>query len=343
MASAVQGRGVVGMQDTIIQDIVEVASGKTLQNVRSFVASSVSSEVNVIYLLGCGGSHFMFGVMKYLLDALPVPVIDMNAAEFVARYPQGAGERAIVIASSTHGTTLETAQAISVSRKSGSPVLLVCQNNDNPCANAAKDIVNHNGVEAKQILFSVIAYELLSAFGSVPDSIPSPEALSTYGHVFLETNQVWEVELTTIAEAAARADGMTFVVGSGPNEGAADTLAACYFMEMQNIAAVASEANDFLHGTHEMVVDDTNLIVFLGEDSTRSIAQRTAEFGRRFSTNTHVLDSRELPMTGIDSTHRGALSAILYASSVIALLARKIEAVTEQPLITRRYMWKVEY
>lgn len=342
MAKIVQGRGVVGMQDTIIQDVIEAASGATLHKVRSFVAD-VSREMNAIYLLGCGGSHFMFGVMKYLLEAMPVPVIVMNSAEFVSRYPEGTGERSIVIASSTHGTTLETAEAISVSRNSGSSVLLVCQNNDSPCADAAEHIVNHNGVEAKQILLSVIAYELLSAFGSVPVSVPSPEALAAYGPVFPETNRVWESALATIAKEVAKATGATLIVGSGPNEGAADTLAACYFMEMQNIPAVASGANDFLHGIHEMVEEDTNLIVFLGEDTSRAIAQRTANFGRRFSKNTHILDSRELPMTDIDLAHRGVLSAILYASSVIALLANKIEVATEQPLITRKYMWKVDY
>lgn len=343
MAKTVQGRGVVGMQDTIIEDIAEVASGGTLEAVRSFAVASVGEKTSAIYLLGCGGSHYMFGVMKYLLDASPVPVIDMNAAEFVARHPRGVGKNAIVIASSTHGSTLETAEAINVSRESGTPLLLVCQNNNNPCAENAENIVNHNGVEAKQVLLSVIAFELLVAFGVDANSLPSPAALAAYGPVFLETNRIWERQLEETAEVTAKTPGATFIVGSGPNEGAADTLAACYLMEMQNITAVASGANDFLHGTHEMVGEDTNLIVFLGEDSTRSVAQRTADFGRRFSSNTHVLDSSELPMTGVDPAHRGVVSAILYASSVIALLANKIEIVTETPLITRKYMWKVEY
>jgi fructoselysine-6-P-deglycase FrlB-like protein len=343
MTRILQGRGVVGMQDSIVEDVAEVAGGSTLEQVRSFVAGSVSKETTAIYLLGCGGSHFMFGVMKYLLDASPVPVVDMNSAEFIARHPRGLGRKVVVIASSTHGTTLETAEAISVARESGTPVLLVCQNNDSPCAEAAAHVVNHNGVEAKQILLSVIARELLAALGSVPASLPAAEVLSTYGPVFLETNTMWEGALLEAAEATSKAEGATFVVGSGPNEGAADTLAACYLMEMQNIPAVASEANDFLHGTHEMVVEDTNIIVFLGEDSTRSVASRTADFGRRFSSNTHVLDSSELPMTGVDPAHRGVVSAILYASSVIALFANKIEAITREPLITRKYMWKVEY
>ncbi|WP_309131908.1 SIS domain-containing protein [Brevibacterium sp.] len=343
MTKTVQGRGVVGMQDTIVNDVVEVASGEAAERVRAFVAAGVTPTTKAIYLLGCGGSHYMFGVMKYLLDASPIPVIDMNSAEFVARFPHGLGPDVVVIASSTHGTTMETAEAIDVAQNSGSPVLLVCQNNESPCADAAETTVNHNGVEAKQVLLTVIAHELLAAFDAVPESLPSPEVLAACGPVFPETNDVWAHRLDRAAHATADSSGATFIVGAGPNEGAADTLAACYLMEMQNITAVASGANDFLHGTHEMVTDDTNLIVFLGEDSTRPVAQRTADFGRRFSRNTHVLDSTTLPMSGVNPAHRGTISAILYASSVIALLANKIEAITEEPLITRKYMWKVEY
>lgn len=343
MTKTVQGRGVVGMQDTVVEDISEVASGKTLDAVSSFARASVGENTSAIYLLGCGGSHYMFGVIKYLLDASPVPVVDMNSAEFVARYPQGLGENTIVIASSTHGTTLETAEAIKVSRVSGSPVLLVCQNNENACAENAEFVVNHNGVEAKQVLLSVIAFELLAAFGVSSESLPAPAVLATYGRVFPESNKIWDRQLEMIAQAIANTSDATFIVGAGPNEGATDTLAACYLMEMQNITAVASGANDFLHGTHEMVSENTNLIVFLGEDSTRSIAERTAEFGRRFSVNSRVLDSTDLPMTGVEPGHRGVVSAILYASSVIALLAKKIELITETPLISRKYMWKIDY
>lgn len=343
MAKTVQGRGVVGMQATIVEDVAEVASGRTLAEVRRFVAEYVCERTTGIYLLGCGGSHYMFGVMKYLLDASPVPVVDMNSAEFVARHPRGLGKNSVVIASSTHGTTLETAEAIKVAQESDTPVLLVCQNVDNPCARVAAHVVNHNGVEAKQILLSVIASEILAAFGKSLKSLPTPETLADLGPVFPETNEIWNDTLVEIAATTAARDRPTFVVGSGPNEGAAETLAACYLMEMQNIPAVASGANDFLHGTHEMVGEDTNLVIFLGEDVTRSVADRTASFGRRFSSNTHVLDSTALPMTGVDPAHRGVMSAILFASSVIALLASEIEAITEEPLITRKYMWKVDY
>src|SRR5699024_8902749 len=227
MAKTVQGRGVVGMQATIVEDVTEVASGRTLEVVRRFVAEYVSERTTGIYLLGCGGSHYMFGVMKYLLDASPVPVVDMNSAEFVARHPRGLGENSIVIASSTHGTTLETAEAIKVAQESRTPVLLVCQNVDNPCARVADHVVNHNGVEAKQILLSVIANELLTAFGKSLKSLPTPETLAALGPVFPETNEVWKDTLVEIAATTAARDRPTFVVGSGPNEGAAETLAAC--------------------------------------------------------------------------------------------------------------------
>ncbi|MCQ9367046.1 SIS domain-containing protein [Brevibacterium sp. 50QC2O2] len=330
------------MQETVVDDVAEVASGETLATVRTFVAQAVRPTTKVIYLLGCGGSHYMFGVLKYLLAASPIPAVDLNSAEFTATPPAALGADSIVIASSTHGTTMETAEAITVARKAGAPVLLVSQTRDNPCGEAAEYIVNHNGVEAKQVLLTVLAHELLMAQDAVPDGVPSAQDLVGIGEVFPESNRVWDEKLNDVAAAIAQAP-VTFIAGSGPNDGAADTLAACYLMEMQNLVAVASGANDFLHGTHEMVAEPTNIIVFLGEDGSRSVAQRTADFGNRFSDNCHVLDTEVLPMTGVDPKYRGTVSAILFASSIIALLAKHVEAKTNEPLISRKYMWKVEY
>ncbi|WGW13292.1 SIS domain-containing protein [Saxibacter everestensis] len=342
MIKTVQGRGVVGMQDSIVEDVADVATGATFTAVRRFVADYFTSSTSVIYLVGCGGSLYMFGAMKYLLDDLPVPVITINSAELVARRPAGLGQNSLVIASSTHGTTMETAEAITVARSSEAPVLLVCQNVDSPCAAAAEHIINHNGVEAKQVLLAVIAHELLDTRHVVPRSLPAPDVLAGLGPVFRETNVAWDRELEAVATSIAHAE-LSFVIGSGPNEGAIDTFASCYLMEMQNLAAVASGANDFLHGTHEMIDDDSTLLVLVGEDSTREIAERAAEFARRFSRKTSVLDTAELPMTGVVANHRSTVSALLFASSVIARLAQRVEAVTEVPLISRKYMWKATY
>ncbi len=343
LARKIQGRGVVGMQDGMELDVVDAASGRSLQTVQQFVGDHLGPQTSVIYLVGCGGSLYMFGAMAFLLEASPIPVIAVNSAEFVARHPAGLGPQALVIASSTHGTTHETAEAITFAREHGAPVLLVCQNDDNECARAAGGVVaHHNGVEAKQVLLAAIAHEILSAQQAVPSWLPSPDVLRALGPVFRETNAVWDDQLTRIAAEIADA-GHVFVVGSGPNEGAAETFAACYLMEMQNLIAVPSGGNDFLHGTHEMVEESTAVVVLVGEDHSRPIAERAATFTRTYSQHALVLDSTELPMDGVAPEHRGVVSALLFASSVIARLAQHVEAATERPLISRKYMWKVDY
>ncbi len=342
MARQLQGRGVVGMQEGMELDVLDAASGETLEIVQRFVRDNLHAGTSVIYLVGCGGSHYMFGAMRFLLDASPIPTVTVNAAELVARAPANLGPNALVISSSTHGTTHETAEAITFARQHGAPVLLVCQNNDNECARAAEHVVNHNGVEAKQVLLASIAFEILSAQQAVPAWLPSPDVLRSLGPVFRETNTAWDTQLQAFAAEIVQA-GQAFIVGSGPNEGAAQTFAACYLMEMQNLIAVPSGGNDFLHGTHEMVEEATTVLLMIGEDAARGIAERVATFTRQYSQHALILDSKDLPMKGVAPEHRGVVSALLFASSVIARLAQHVEAATHRPLISRKYMWKVDY
>lgn len=342
MTRQIQGRGVVGMQEGMELDVLDAASGATLATIQQFVHDHLRSDTAVIYLVGCGGSLSMFGALEYLLAASPIPTVAMNSAELVARHPAGLGPRSLVIASSTHGTTQETAAAITFAREQGAPVLLVCQNNDSDCARAAEHVANHNGVEAKQVLFAALAHEILAAQDAVPAWLPALDALRSLGPVFRETNAVWDEKLADYAGDIVEA-GQAFVLGSGPNEGAADTFAACYLMEMQNLIAVACGANDFLHGTHEMVDQDTRVLVLAGEDHTRGIAERAITFTRTYGRSPLVLDSTDLPMGEVAAEHRGVVSALLFASSVIARLAQHVEAATHVPLTSRKYMWKVDY
>lgn len=342
MDRQIQGRGVVGMQAGMEVDVFDAASGAALETVQRFVRDSLRPETSVIYLVGCGGSLYMFGAMKFVLEASPIPVIALNSAEFTARNPANIGPNALVIAASTHGTTKETAAAITFARQHGAPVLLVCQNNENECARAAQHVANHNGVEAKQVLLAAIAFEILKAQQTVPAWLPSPDVLRSLGPVFRETNAVWDDRFQTLAAEIVEA-GRAFIVGSGPNEGAAQTFAACYLMEMQNLIAVPSGGNDFLHGTHEMVEESTAVLVMVGEDAARGIAERAASFTRQYSQHALVLDSAQLPMNGVSPEHRGVVSALLFASSVIARLAQHVETATQRPLISRKYMWKIDY
>ena len=49
---------------------------------------------------------------------------------------------------------------------------------------------------------------------------------------------------------------MIYVLGSGPLEGAAQTLAMCYLQEMQKLNATAISAGEFLHGPFEVITED---------------------------------------------------------------------------------------
>lgn len=342
MAKTVQGRGVVGMQPSMRQDVAFVAGAETLAKIESFLDEALTDATEVIYLLGCGGSNYMFGVMEYLLREAKIPVVSMNAAEFTAKVPAPTGSKACVIASSTHGTTRETAEAIKVAGSTGSSVALVTQVEDSLCGREAQHVLLHNGVEAKQVLLALVAKEILARTGASHDQIPSSSEFNRVAEVFESSNSEWAQTFEDFAKTIVSGDA-TIVIGAGPNIGAASTFAACYLMEMQNIPAVPVEANDFLHGTHELVGAEFPVLLLATEDDTEILNDRVKSFLSRFTDKAMVLDTSDLAMPGVAEEHRATMGAVLMSSSIIARLAQKIEAETQVPLITRKYMWKVEY
>ncbi|GAB3624572.1 fructosamine deglycase FrlB [Mariniluteicoccus endophyticus] len=336
------GQGVVGMQPTMESDVREAASGQTLKDVRAFVREALRPTTKVIYLVGCGGSLFMFSAMRFLLEQSEIPTVVLNSQEFVARAPRLVGPDSIVIASSTFGGTQETAGAIEWAQSKGAPVLLVSALADSVCGRAAETVVSHTGVEAKQVLLAVIAYELLAAQGVCPDAQKRIAGLAASGAAFREVNEAFDEKFKSAAKAISD-QGCVYVLASGPNEGAAQTFAACYLQEMQNQDAVAIGANDFLHGTFEVIDGKTPVVMFVGEDQTEDIARRAKTFLDRYNPESQIFDSRDFPLTGVAAEDRAVVGSLIYNSSLIARLAQCVEETSGRPLLGRRYMWKVEY
>ncbi|GAB3707532.1 fructosamine deglycase FrlB [Mariniluteicoccus flavus] len=330
------------MQDTMEMDVRAAASGETVETVRAFVVDSLRPSTRVIYLVGCGGSMFMFSAMRYLLDRSNIPAVCLNAEEFVNRKPSLVGPDSIVIASSTFGGTEETAHAIEWAQSEGAPVLLVCARADSVCGRVAHRMVGHRGVEAKQVLLAVIALELITAQGNRANGDATLAALADSGPAFRETNLHWRDRFSAAARDIVGAT-CVYVLASGPNEGAAQTFAACYLQEMQNQHAVPIGSNDFLHGTFEVIDGATPVVLMIGEDETASLGHRALRFLERYNKANHVFDAAELPLTGVEASARPLIGTLIYNSSLIAALAQGVESVSGAPLQGRRYMWKVEY
>jgi fructoselysine-6-P-deglycase FrlB-like protein len=141
---------------------------------------------------------------------------------------------------------------------------------------------------------------------------------------------------------ALQSDPVTYVLAGGPNFGAAYCLSMCYLQEMQWMHAVSHNAGEFFHGALEMVTAEQPVIVLLGEDETRPMAERARSFVQRYSQKAFAVDTLGFDLPGVSDEHRGAITPLALAS-IIWRLARHFAAVRNHSLDLRRYMDKVPY
>jgi fructoselysine 6-phosphate deglycase len=132
------------------------------------------------------------------------------------------------------------------------------------------------------------------------------------------------------------------VLGAGPNYGPAASLAMCYLQEMQWLDAAAINAGEFFHGAFEVVTETTPVILLLGEDATRPMAERAQRFLDTYAKRAVYIDSRDFSLPGIATELRGYFTpAVFY--SIAGRLAAHYAALRGHDLKIRRYMFKVEY
>jgi fructoselysine-6-P-deglycase FrlB-like protein len=310
----------------------------------AYVAGLDPAQFSAVFLVGCGGSLFTFAPLRCLLDRSPVPVFTFNSAELVLRRPALLGPGALVIVSSTHGATSETAEAALAAAAAGATVIGVTQDQESIVAHACQHVLLHQGVEAKQVVLAQIGLALLRVFGGVSaaeyDAVMAGLRQSTAAFALAHTE--WDDQLGRLA-AALHAEPVIYVLGSGPLEGAAQTLAMCYLQEMQTLNAAAIGAGEFLHGPFEVIDDEVPVILLKDAGVTRPMADRVERFLRQHTRKLWVLDAAALELDSVDAPARPFIADLVLGSTVLNRVAEHFAARSGRPLTDRRYMWKIDY
>ncbi len=318
------------------------AAVETAPKVEKIVQDAVDGGVTSIFLVGCGGSLFGYGPLRVLLDRSPVPVYTYNSDELLWRRPAALGPGSFVVISSTNGGTAETARAAQFASQAGATVVGVTQDPQSVVGTACPTLLLHQGIEAKQVVLAMVGWTLLRALSVATEYDDAMAALQASPQAFRQAITESDEHLDEIAETLYR-EPIVYVLGSGPLESAACTLAMCYLQEMQWQHAVPVGSGEFLHGSFEVVTEDLPVLVLTGEDATRPMGDRVISFLNRYTPKVHVLDGSTLSLPGIEPGMRPFIGGLVVASTLIGRLAEHFEAWSGHSLKERRYMWKVEY
>ena len=133
-----------------------------------------------------------------------------------------------------------------------------------------------------------------------------------------------------------------YFVGAGNQWGATYSYAMCYWEEQMWIRTKSITCPEFFHGMQEILVDDTPVTLFMGEDEQRPLAERVARFLPKVCANYTIIDTKELPMEGISPEFRGSLSHLMM-HAVNNRVDAYMELFLRHPLSIRRYYRQFDY
>lgn len=310
------------------------------------VAHAAAREMRNLFLVGCGGSYNDFSAASYSADrAAKIPTFLFNSEEFNRRRPALLGTNSVVLVASHNGTTGETIEAARWARAAGARVIGFTKNETTKLAAECDEVFTYNSdrtiLAPKQVLIGLMVTALLKEAGSVLDFATIDQAYSAVPAAFEKAIEEAEANLHEIAKAFGP-EPFTYVLSAGPNQGAGYGFAMCYLMEMQWKHASWFNANEFLHGAFEVVQPDTPVLLFKGEDDTRTVIDRVEAFLNKNTQRCRVIDSKDYSLPGVPASMRGEISPLLL-STLSKRLAEHYQAVTGHLLTDRRYMFKTVY
>ena len=99
---------------------------------------------------------------------------------------------------------------------------------------------------------------------------------------------------------------------------------------------------EFFHGMQEIIVEDTPVTLFMGEDEQRPLAERVAKFLPRVNANYTIIDTKEHELKGISPEFRGTISHLVM-HGVNNRVDAYMELFLRHPLSIRRYYRQFDY
>ena len=318
--------------------------------VAAVVADAVGDGIRNLWFIGCGGSLYASSPIADVMASKGQSVVTyrLNSDEFNYGPPATLGADSLVVVGSHTGTTPETIRAIETARARGvRAVLAVTRDPESPLAAKADHAFTygskHTVWEPKQVFLAQIGHTVLLANGDETRH-DHDEALDAYAGLGEAIHSAIAESDENFARMAMALAGqpIIYLLGAGPSEDVARCLSMCYLQEMQWIHSAAFNAGEFFHGAFEVVTEETPVILFLGQDHSRPIAERARTFLDKYTRQAWMVDLASLMLPGIPDAYRGEVGPIVLGS-LASRLARHFESVTGHSLDQRRYMHKVEY
>lgn len=286
------------MEGTVLRDdlarIVQTQDPVVRDAVRDWAAVT---RIDQVYLVGCGGSLATFRPIQLLLEQHGrIPATTLTGWEFVNRAPARLGPASVVVLASHSGTTEEILAGLALARERGARTIGFSLEGT-PLAEGVDVAATYLSIAAnlsKLLLGYLVAVGLLEADGDAAVAAELREALAGIPGLVHRTKEATRQFGWGLAKRYREAK-LFYVLGTGPLEGLAYQFAICNLLEMHWVHAAALNAAEFPHGPLEIVDEGIPIIVLLGTDASRFVAERARDFAVRHGADVISIDLADLP------------------------------------------------
>jgi fructoselysine 6-phosphate deglycase len=307
---------------------------------------SLSSKIDRIHLVGCGGPNRAMLPIEYWIEHYSgsLDVRRFFPAEFMTLSPRRLDARTLVILGSKSGTTQETVQAAAFARSRPCRVVAITELAESALGQAV-DGPLLMGADAGGGSMLMLLLALAGGLMAERDKwelfeplMPSLRALpQVLADVSLATDQRSAEDARLLKD-----DRILYHVAAGPMFATAYVWGVCVLMEMQWMHSVALEAAEFFHGPFEIVDHTTPIVLMKGEDPSRPLIDRVERFCKKCTERVFIYDSADYAMPGIDPRIRPIVGPQV-VQQALRRISDRLAVWHNHPLSTRRYMWKTEY
>jgi fructoselysine-6-phosphate deglycase len=314
-----------------IEDIVDGISNRGYSN---------------IFLIGAGGTIAMMYPYEYILKSnSTINVHAVIAAEFMVMNHRQFSKDSVCIFTSVSGTTQETVAAAEFCKERGATTIALVAEPNTPLTK----IVDHcitTGSETHSfdtffMLLYMFAFRFMYNNNEFPQYEQFTKEVALLPRAILNAVKSFDNAAEEFAIKHKDTD-YHMMVGSGNLWGNTYSYAMCILEEMQWIHARSIHAAEFFHGTLELVVEDTSVILLKGEDETRPLMDRVERFAEKITKQLTVIDTKDFEMEGISEEFRKHF-AVSINWSVLSRISVYLERERNHPLTLRRYYRQMEY
>lgn len=307
----------------------------------------IAGTIDRIYFIAPGAPNRIMQGLRYWIETYS-PSLEVRCyypAEFMAMTPPRLDERTLVVLASKSGKTMESVAVAKFLQSKPCQTVVVTQAADRPIAQYVDTqfLIGETSEPFYGVfmILQALVGGLLAGRGTWPQLPALLSSLAALPRVLAQTVE-FQNQRAAIEAERFRNDKVLYLIGSGPMFTLTYYVGVCILQESQWMHCLPIEAAELFHGPFEAIEADVPVVLMLGEDNSRQIAERAVAFCDRYSSRTAVYDSREIDMPGIADTVRSMLAPYVLGIAVERIAAHLAD-IHGQPLTTTRYMGKVPY